>query len=358
VKRAALVTVLVLGVLVLPARAAGEPAIGRTCNGLANCAPWFTVPVKLDWTVVAGDPIGGCVDRTITSDTAGTEFGCIADDADPNTPPVTSEVTIKLDQTPPTVADALPERPPDHAGWYTGPVSFTIAGADATSGIDRCDPVSYAGPDDAGAVVLGTCRDRAGHVASRAFPLRYDATPPDTSGVSVDTGDRRVRLHWPPAATATVVRSPGVGEEPSTALSAAAGGMTDLRVRNGVAYRYLVTLADEAGNAASRDLVAVPGPRLLAPAKRAQVTAPPLLRWTPVRGARYYNVQIFRGRHKVLSAWPRRPSLQLKETWRFRGRERHLRAGRYRWFVWPGEGPREDNEYGKRIGARSFVVAP
>jgi hypothetical protein len=148
-----------------------------------------------------------------------------------------------------------------------------------------------------------------------------------------------------------------VGEEPSSALTAAADGLTDLRVRNDVPYRYVVTLADDAGNAASRELVAVPGPRLLAPEKRAQVVAPPLLRWTPTRDARYYNVQLFRGKRKVLSAWPRRPSLQLRATYRFRGRERRLRDGRYRWYVWPGEGPRAAREYGERIGARSFVLA-
>src|SRR6185436_8946629 len=95
-----------------------------------------------------------------------------------------------------------------------------------------------------------------------------------------------------------------------------------------------------AGNAASRELAATPDRALLAPARSATVTAPPLLRWTPVRGARYYNVQLLRGDRKVLSAWPRRAELQLDARWRFRGRARRLAPGRYRWFVWPGQGPR------------------
>ena len=101
----------------------------------------------------------------------------------------------------------------------------------------------------------------------------------------------------------------------------------------------------------------MPGPRLLGPPRRATVTAPPLLRWTSVRGARYYNVQLFRGSRKVLSAWPREAQLQLKPRWRFRGRGRRLADGRYRWYVWPGKGPREENRYGDRVGARSFVMA-
>ncbi len=81
-----------------------------------------------------------------------------------------------------------------------------------------------------------------------------------------------------------------------------------------------------------------------------------MLRWTAVRGARYYNVQLFRGGRKILSTWPRSPQLQLKEKWWFRGRRYKLVDGRYKWYAWPGEGPRSANRYGKRIGGRSFVL--
>ena len=38
---------------------------------------------------------------------------------------------------------------------------------------------TYSGPDSANASVTGVCSDRAGNSSSRAFPLQYDATPPD-----------------------------------------------------------------------------------------------------------------------------------------------------------------------------------
>ena len=60
----------------------------------------------------------------------------------------------------------------------------------------------------------------------------------------------------------------------------------------------------------------------------------------------------------MLSAWPRRASLQLKQEWRFRGKRRRMKPGEYRWYVWPGDGPRSANRYGARIGRRSFTVAP
>jgi hypothetical protein len=204
---------------------------------------------------------------------------------------------------------------------------------------------------------VATCRDRAGNASSRAFPLSYDATPPDPNGATVETGDRRVRLRWPVGSTATVYRTPGRGGAASDVLYDGKGsGFTDRRVRNGKRYRYVLTLTDAAGNAASRELDATPGKHLIAPAKRATVSGPPLLTWTPARNARYYNVQLFRDGRKILSAWPKQARLQLKEKWRFRGRRYRLKPGLYKWYVWPGEGRRAARKYGDRIGRRSFTV--
>ena len=349
-----LLAVTALAALAVPATAAAEPVVSRTCNGTAICDTWFTAPVQLEW-FYAGTVTSGCVDERFTQDTAGALRSCIVTDGAET---ASRSVTIRLDQTPPTVADALPDRPPDHDGWYTHPVTFTPQGTDAASGILGCESASYAGPDAADARIVATCRDRAGLTAARAFPLRYDATAPDTSGASVTTGDRLVRLAWPEVASAaTLMRSPGPGGgAAATVYEGPGSGFADRHVRNGRRYRYVLTLTDDAGNAATRELAATPDRALLAPAPRATVTAPPLLRWTAVRGARYYNVQLIRGDRKLLSAWPRRAQLQLDATWRFRGRERRLAPGRYRWRVWPGKGPQRANDYGPQIGARSFVV--
>jgi hypothetical protein len=92
------------------------------------------------------------------------------------------------------------------------------------------------------------------------------------------------------------------------------------------------------------------------PAPGARVTAPPRLVWTPRRGANYYNVQLFRGTHKVLSAWPRRARLQLTFAWRYGGRTYRLTPGDYRWYVWPGVGLRSKARYGSLLGDSRFVV--
>jgi hypothetical protein len=337
---------------------ATPPLIAPNCIGFVSCDRWFTTDVHLRWTITGGAPTAGCQELVLKEDTppTGRRFDCAAQQTEHPYDPASAAVTIFRDATPPVITDATPDRPPDHAGWYTRPVTFSISGSDVTSGLHSCDKVTYGGPDNGAAAIVATCRDAVGHVATRAFPLRYDATPPDPSGATAETGDRLVRLRWPAAASASISRTPGVNGESSTLLAPAADGITDVRVTNGVTYRYLLTIADEAGNAASRELVVTPGAQLLQPVKRALLAAPPVLRWTPVRGARYYNVQLFRGGRKILSAWPRRPELRLKEKWRFRGRRYRLIDGKYRWYVWPGKGPISARRYGPRIGARSFVL--
>jgi hypothetical protein len=338
-----------------PASAAALPEIDVECNGSPTCEGiWFTSPVFVHWTVSgATEPLQGCNDITIDKDTPGDPQGCIAKGG--GTKQVT--VVVSLDQTPPIISGAVPDRPPDHAGWYSRPVTFAVQATDATSQLAGCDGPSYGGPDSANATVVATCRDKAGNSASRAFPLSYDATPPDLTGASVATGDRVVRLAWPAGASATLMRTPGSGESENEVVYEGPGaGFTDREVRNGRRYRYVLTLTDQAGNAASRELSGVPDRRLLAPARRATVAGPPLLDWTAVRGARYYNVQLFRGDRKILSAWPTRSKLQLRARWRFRGKRRHLVPGVYRWYVWPGLGRRAEHRYGEEIGGRSFVV--
>jgi hypothetical protein len=86
------------------------------------------------------------------------------------------------------------------------------------------------------------------------------------------------------------------------------------------------------------------------------VGRPPLLEWARDPRARYYNVQLFRGKRKIITVWPTVPRYQLKMRWTYRGKRWRLSPGRYRWVVWPGYGPRSRADYGTRIVKSTFVV--
>jgi hypothetical protein len=274
---------------------------------------------------------------------------------------------FRYDATGPRVAAAVAGRAPDHAGWFTAPVTFNFIGADAMSGLSACAPARYAGPDGASANVVGWCRDYAGNRSRRSFGLLFDATPPRVSGLRAIARDRRVVVRWRrirDAASIEVRRVPGVGLEPtSLVFSGRASRFVDHNVRNGVAYRYEVRPADAAGNTGSAAVTATPkrrrtAPRLRLPSANALIRAstPPLLRWTSVRRARYYNVQLYRKGRKVLSAWPQRPRYQVERRWRYAGEQQRLSQGRYVWYVWPGYGDRSQANYGGMVGRRAFVV--
>ena len=73
----------------------------------------------------------------------------------------------------------------------------------------------------------------------------------------------------------------------------------------------------------------------------------PLLSWKAVAKASYYNVVVTRSGKRVATGWP------LGLQWRA---PRHLKPGLYRWYVWPGFGPKDRARYGHLIGTASFRV--
>jgi hypothetical protein len=334
------VLLVALGLALAVAPSAGAATVSYTCDPApADCTGWYREPVRLTWSIPPEYDTEGCDNRTYSTDTAGTDNHCRATSG---SVVVDTTVTVRVDQTAPVVAGAAPERPPDHDGWYTAPVEVRFTGTDETSGLAGCTTVTYRGPDSAGASLFGACTDVAGNASGpAAFPLRFDATPPAVR-VTRSVGDRRVRLRWtvsPDAVAVAVTRG-------AKTVHRGGSGFTDGKVRNGTRYAYRVTATDAAGNVGVADVSARPGRRLLAPAPRAVTGARPVLRWTPVRGARYYNVQLFRRGRKVLSRWPRTARYHVPK----------LARGTYAWYVWPGKGPRRANRYGALIGHRRFTV--
>jgi hypothetical protein len=356
-----------LSALLAPAAATADPQLSYNCYSPpqsttpVNCFQWNTSPVLLSWSYDPGKaqptPPESCRPQTVSTDTAGLRISCeVQDLQDMSTTKKTA--VIRLDVTGPTITGTAPTRPPDYDGWWNHPVAFSFQGSDPTSGIAACSNTTYSGPDSAVAQVTGTCRDVAGNTSTRSFSVEYDATAPTLSGLKPAQRGGHIALSWRPSPDAVrtdIARSPGSrGAARSVVYSGPAKIFTDRSVRLGVRYAYSVTVYDAAGNSASRTVRVRPSG--LEPAAGARLEKPPMLRWEKERRARYYNVQLFRGGTKLLSAWPTRTELRLRRSWTYRGHRHRLTRGKYRWYVWPGLGSRADHRYGALIGHSSFSI--
>jgi HYR domain-containing protein len=210
-----------------------------------------------------------------------------------------------------------------------------------------------------------------GRQAGQVISIGQDRlAPADPSGVQVRGGAGTAQLVWrnPGAADfdhVDIYRSEA-SEGPRTIQAVnevrvyrgRGTSFKDRRVKGGVQYRYAVVSFDKAGNRSLGAVVAVVPKRsfLVSPREGARVAKPPVLRWGAADGARFFNVQVFRGTTKVLSVWPTGKSLKLSRSWRYGGRVHRLVRGVYRWYVWPGFGSLSSPRYGALMGERTFTV--
>jgi hypothetical protein len=356
-------SIVVGAIVAMVPQAATAASFAASCNGGACSGAWYrsNVTVVLSYAADPGKQVAsapGCGSHLVSSDTQGTSFTCTINYVGGGGA-FSPTVVVRKDSTPPRVS-ASADRGPDANGWYNHPVHITFSGTDETSGVSSCSAVDYSGPDSASASASGSCTDNAGNTASVSFPLKYDATPPKLTDVEATTNDKFVSLTWKASsdtASIQVTRAPGTsGPAASVVYSGQASRFSDRNVVNHVKYQYTVTATDQAANQTSLSVTAIPAPALYAPAAGATVHGATTLAWVPFKKATYYNVQLFRGRRKVLSVWPRRAKFRLARTWTFNGRRYNLTKGTYEWRVWPGIGKRAAHRYGPLLGHSTFIV--
>jgi len=319
---------------------------------------WYNAPVK--FTFHGTDALSGiasCSSETYSGSNDGSAQltgDCV--DAAGNS--ASKTVSFKYDDTAPTIGSVDADRQPDHDGWYTRPVTFSFHAHDVTSGGATCGSVTYSGPANGTAQVVGTCTDTAGNAATKAVSFKYDSSAPAKSKLYAVPADESVDLSWDAVADAAkyvITRTPASGAAAATPVySGSATHFVDNGLANGKKYNYALTVYDAAGNASTAGIAAVPDGSSLRPFIDTELTELPLLSWGKVKNASYYNLQVFKGKKKVMSIWPKTSKAQLPDHWKYHGRKQTLTPGLYRWYVWPGYGSMKHRKYGKLVGSSTF----
>ncbi len=154
-----------------------------------------------------------------------------------------------------------------------------------------------------------------------------------------------------------VLVSKGAKKAQSVAYAGKATQYTDGGFKNGTSYRYAIVSYDHLGNASQPFRITVAASvLLLSPRNGSTLRSPPRFRWSRVPKATFYNLQLYHGSRKMLSAWPKASKLRLGRRWTYAGHRYRLQRGLYRWYVWPGFGPRQRGRYGQLLGQGVFRV--
>lgn len=263
----------------------------------------------------------------------------------------------------------------------TASASFSFASSEASSfacsldggSFSPCSPPrTYGALHDGGHVFRVRATDAAGNAdpAPPAYSwqvltlLPPDTTPPGTVlRLRLNVRYGRLGLSWVPPADADldhvqVRRARGAkGGAQTTVYEGRGRKYVDRRFENGQSFVYRVRSYDGEGNASRAVAMGVsPAALLRSPRDHGVVRGTARLLWKAVPKAAYYNVQLYRGAQKLLSAWPAKPRLAVTRRWLYQGRRFRLGRGLYRWYVWPGFGSRSRASYGHLLGTATFAV--
>ena len=120
---------------------------------------------------------------------------------------------------------------------------------------------------------------------------------------------------------------------------------------------FTVVAYDRVGNASAPATVhvTIAAASPFGPAPRATVHGKVQLHWPVVKGAKYYNVQLYAGKKRILVSWPAGHAVQLPKT-------KLKRGTKYTWYVWPasgkGQGALRQADRKERLHLRRVSVTP
>jgi hypothetical protein len=325
----------------------GDPAPVIDCNPASGTTfKVGTTPVSCSATDASGN-----VSSSVQFDVI-VEQGPI-----PPAPAIDSDVTALTRRTAATFTFVVPD-------GLTAECSLdSSAHAGAFGPCDAPGSQSYTGLDDGNYLFTLRVTNSVGNVNESTRAWTVDTTPPlAVLGLRTRFGNGWIKLLWNLPTDADYSRvgiwRRRVGGTSWRLIGTRRGRSTflDQPVRNDVRYEYSLKSVDLAGNRSSAAKVIGRASRILRPAYGALLGSPPLIDWTSVRHATYFNMQLWRHRRKILSVWPSTSSYRLRATWTFGGRHYSLGSANYRVYVWPGFGAKSAVDYGPLLGWTSFTM--
>jgi hypothetical protein len=272
--------------------------------------------------------------------------------------PATFTVTVQ-DTTPPRISARRPIKV-EATGHSGAVVTYTLPTAtDIVDGTDlvTCEPRPGSTFALGGTTVTCTTTDRAGNTAT---PTTFRVTVRDTKPPAFVSQPANItrKVKSKTARVRITYQDPTAKDKVDGAITSTCSPSSGHRFKLG-RTTIVCKAVDSHGNRKRtsfqvRVMLFVPG--LTFPANRAVLSSPPTLSWTAVKKARYYNLQLWQGSHKVLSVWPRTHQFRLKRSWKYLGTRYDLTPGKYSWYVWPGFGRMSEARYGKLLGTRTFLI--
>ncbi len=162
------------------------PVITPDVSGTLGNNDFYLSDVNISWTVSDAESAvsnqSGCDTQTVTSDTNGITFICMATSGGGTN---TQSVTVKRDTTNPNISFGSRTPAANVNGWNNSDVTINWNCSDATSGaVNSGDsqPVNAEGQNQS---AIGTCTDNAGNTASDTQSgINIDKTAPNISFVS------------------------------------------------------------------------------------------------------------------------------------------------------------------------------
>jgi hypothetical protein len=166
------------------------PVITYQLTGTPGSNGWYTSDVFVDWTVTDPESAvvidSGCVDQTLSAETAGTNLSCAAHSAGGSS---TGSLTVKLDKTGPSANLAVTAGTLGANSWYTSDVTVSTTGSDSISEPTVCTADQTQTSETAGTAFNGSCTNDAGLTTNASsLTVKLDKTGPSVLITSPSTG--------------------------------------------------------------------------------------------------------------------------------------------------------------------------